>query len=60
MIIYLAGNFPMMCVPKEERKFKKVIEKHDDRGHFRLVSFFFSKETANLLAIKKGEEHGNR
>lgn len=59
MIIYLAGNFPMMCVPAEERKLKKMVEKHDERGHFRLVSFFFSKETDNLLKIKREEKDGN-
>lgn len=54
MKFYSAGNFVLMSDPEKERKFKELSDKTYGEGTYnRLVSFFFRKETDNVLKVKK-------
>ena len=56
MKFYSAGNFVLMSNPEIERKFKELSDKTYGEGTYnRLVSFFFRKETDNVLEVKKDE-----
>jgi hypothetical protein len=54
MKFYSAGNFVLMSDPEKEREFKRLSDKTYGEGSYnRLVSFFFRKETDNVLKVKK-------
>lgn len=53
MKFYSAGNFVLMSDPEKERKFKELSDQTYGEGSYRrLVSFFFRKETANVMEVK--------
>jgi len=50
MIVFLAGNFPMMQVPEKEREMKKALL---ERGYDynRLVSAWYAKGAESVIKI---------
>ena len=52
MDLYLAGNFVIMGDLEAERKLKKTMGK----SYYRLGSFYFKKQTKNLVKIKKEQK----
>lgn len=50
MIVWLAGNFPMMQTPEKERRMKEALLK---RGYDynRLVSAWYDKGAENVIKI---------
>lgn len=58
MKLFLAGNFPLMSKPEEERRMKDYVS---ERGfdYNRLVSFFYDKGAENVLGIKEEVQNGS-
>ena len=53
MKFYSAWKFVLMSDPEKERKFKELSDQTYGEGSYRrLVSFFFRKETANVMEVK--------
>ena len=54
IILYIAGNFPLLNNPKREKHFKEtLISKR--RPYHRLVSFYYPKTCNTVIAIKEGK-----
>lgn len=54
MIFYSAGNFVLLSNAAKEDEFRKRSEKvYGTDSYNRLTSFFYKKETAVVLEIKK-------
>ena len=59
MIIYFAGNFPVMKNPELEKKFRdRVLD--TEAIYPRLISYYYLKDIQNLIDIKKEEMHGRK
>jgi len=57
MIIYFAGNFPVMKNPELEKQFRdRLLETQS--VYPRLISYYYQKDIKNLIDIKKEEMHG--
>ena len=52
MIIFMAGNFPLMLKPEEERKMRDAILEMG-RDYNRLLSFYYKQGALNVLEIKE-------
>jgi hypothetical protein len=52
MIIYMAGNFPLMNNINEERKMKDFVH-FLNKDYNRLLSFYYKKGSKNVLKIKQ-------
>ena len=52
MIIYMAGNFPLMNNIDEERDMKNLVF-HLRRDYNRLLSFYYPNGAKNVLGIRK-------
>ena len=56
MIIFMAGNFPLMGNIEEERAMKDRVFSYE-RDYNRLLSFFYPKGACNVLQIKEEVEN---
>jgi len=63
MILYLAGNFPLLNNIKKEREFMDKLLSQG-RPYHRLVSFYYPKTCKNVLQLKeeklKGRKNGRK
>ncbi len=59
IILYIAGNFPLLNNPKREKHFKEVLISKG-RPYHRLVSFYYPKTCKTVLDIKKGDLNGEK
>jgi hypothetical protein len=54
MILYLAGNFPVMNDLEKEREMRRYVLKKGYPTYNRLVSFYHKKGAENVLTLNKG------
>ena len=59
IILYIAGNFPLLNNPKKEKHFKETLISKG-RPYHRLVSFYYPKTCKTVLDIKKGDVDGTK
>ncbi len=59
MILYLAGSFPLLTNLNKERAFKESIEARG-KSYNRLVSQFYPKTVATVLALREEEIYGQK
>ena len=58
MLFYSAGNFVLLSNSEKEQSFKELSERVYGEGSYnRLTSFFYLKETVNVLEVK-GQSDG--
>ena len=57
MVLYLAGNFPLLNDINKEREFMRSIHNRQKSYH-RLVSYFYPKTVDTVLQLKKEENNG--
>jgi len=55
MILYNAGNFPIMNTPGEESRFRQIVLEANYPSFNRLISFFYDKSCINVLKEHKEE-----
>ena len=57
MVLYLAGNFPLLNDINKEREFMRSIHNRGKPYH-RLVSYFYPRTCQTVLQLKREENNG--
>jgi len=59
MVLFLAGNFPLLNDLDKERDFMNKIHAQG-KGYHRLVSFYYPKTVETVLTLKKESKPSRR